>query len=112
MDHLPLGAHVGDVKAHGALHAVQIVVEAGAPVHEQGGGDTVEVQPEGEAALEVLVDELNGPLEFVVGQGHFVAGGDGELAHVIKPVLYSDYAGEGLQLPKTEAEAAEGLLFA
>ena len=40
-----------------------------APVHEEGGGDPVEVQAEGEAALEVLVDELDGPLELVVGQG-------------------------------------------
>ena len=88
VDHLPLGPHVGDVEGDGALHAVQVVVQARAPVHEQRGGDPVQVQPEGEVALEVLVDELNGPLELVVGQGHFVAAGDGELAHVIKPVLF------------------------
>ncbi len=50
----------------------------------------MQVQPHGEVVLEVRVDQLNGPLELVVGQRHFVAGGDGEFAHVMKPVLYID----------------------
>ena len=79
--HLAFGAHVGDVKADGALHAVEVVVQAGAAIDEQGRRDPVEVQAEGEVALEILVDQFNGPLELVVAQGHFVAGGDGESAH-------------------------------
>ena len=33
--------HSGDVEAHGALHAVEVVVEAGGRVHEQGRGDAL-----------------------------------------------------------------------
>ena len=41
VDHLALDAHSGDVEAHGALHAVEVVVEAGGRVHEQGRGDAL-----------------------------------------------------------------------
>ena len=39
--HLALDTHSGDVEAHGALHAVEVVVEAGGRVHEQGRGDAL-----------------------------------------------------------------------
>ena len=87
MDHLALCAHVGDVEAHGALHAVQVVVQARAAVHEQGGGDPVEVQADRQVVLEVRVDQLDGPLELVVRQGHPVVLGNGEFTHGLQPVL-------------------------
>ena len=34
-----------------------------------------------QVVLEIRVDQLNGALEFVVGQRHTVAGGDGQFAH-------------------------------
>ena len=39
--HLALDAHGGDVEAHRALHTVEVIVEAGGRVHEQGRGDTL-----------------------------------------------------------------------
>ena len=87
VDHLSVGAHVGDVEGDGPLHAVQVVVEAGLAVHEQGGGDPVEVQPHAQAVLELLMDQLDGPLELVVAQGHPVAGGDGGFTHSWKCIL-------------------------
>ena len=91
VDHLTLGPHIGDVKGDGAFHTVEVVVQSGGAVHKQGGGDPVQVQPHGEIVLKIGVDQLNGPLELVVGQGHLVAGGNGEFAHVIRPVLYIDF---------------------
>ena len=81
MHHLAVGPHVGDVKGDRALHAVEVVVEAGVSVHKQGGGDPVQIQPDGEAVLELRVDQFDGTLELVVGKRHLVAFGDDELAH-------------------------------
>ena len=81
MDHLSVQPHIGDVKGDGAFHAVQVVVQACGAVHEQGSGDTVKVQAHRQVVLEIRVDQLNGALEFVVGQRHTVAGGDGQFAH-------------------------------
>ncbi|CAN3977223.1 large-conductance mechanosensitive channel protein MscL, partial [Dysosmobacter welbionis] len=81
VDHLAVGAHIGDVKGDRALHAVQVIVQAGAAVHEQGGGDPVQVQAHTKAVLKLLVDQLDGPLELVVAEGHPVAGGDGGFTH-------------------------------
>ena len=44
VDHLGIPAGGGDVKADGTFHAVQIVVQAGGGLHEQGGGDPAQAQ--------------------------------------------------------------------
>ena len=81
VDHLAVEPHIRDIKSHGALHAVQVIVEAGAAVHEQGSGDPAQVQRVAEVCLEGILDEGDGPLQLIVGQGHFVTGGNEQLAH-------------------------------
>ena len=81
VDHLAVEPYIRNVKGHGALHAVQVVVEAGAAVHEQGCGDAAQVQRVAEVRLKGALDKGDGPLQLVVGQGHLVTGGDEQLAH-------------------------------
>ena len=79
--HLGADAGGGDVKAHRALHAVQVVVQAQGRVHEQGGGDPLEVQRRAQLDLEGLLDHANGLLGVVKAQAGHIALGDGILAH-------------------------------
>ena len=88
VDHLPVGAHVGNVEGDRAFHAVEVVVQAGAAVHEQRGGHPVEVQPHAQAVLELLMDQFDGPLQLVVAEGHPVAGGNGGFTHGRKSFLW------------------------
>ena len=81
MYYLALSSHIGNIESHRALYTVKVVVQTGRTVHKQGGGDPVQVQPHGEIVLKIGVDQLNGPLELIIGQGHPVAGGDRQLAH-------------------------------
>ena len=37
---------------------------------------------DGQAVLKFLVNEFDGPLQFVVGQGHPVTGRNGEFTHI------------------------------
>ena len=79
--HLGADAGGGDVETHRALHAVQVVVQAQGRVHEQGGGDPLEVQRRAQLDLEGLLDHANGLLGVVKAQAGHIALGDGILAH-------------------------------
>ena len=57
-----VGAHGGHVEADGPLDAVQVVVQAGIPPHEQRRGHPAQVQGVGQLLLEVVLDELDGQL--------------------------------------------------
>ena len=81
MYHLPGGTHIGDVKGDGALHAVEVVVQAGIFLHEQGSGDTAQIQRLPQIHLKIALDELDGPLHLVGGQRRLVAGRDRQFAH-------------------------------
>ena len=81
VNHLTVQTHIGNIKGHGALHAVQVIVEAGTAIHEQGGGDAAQVQRVAEVCLEGICDKGDGSLQLIVGQGHFVAGWNVKLAH-------------------------------
>ena len=85
MDHLPLGVCPGDVEADGPLHAVQIVVEAGARRHEQGRGHPPQVQGAAQVHLKVVLDEFDGPLHLVDGQRGPIPFGNVYLAHTLPP---------------------------
>ena len=65
MDHLPGFAHSGDVKAHRALHAVQVVVKARGRVHKEGRGDAFQMQGGAELYLEDILDQADGLLGIV-----------------------------------------------
>jgi hypothetical protein len=89
VDHFPGGpADGGDVEAHGPLHAVEVVVEAGVPVHEQGRGDPAEVQGELQVLLEAALYELNGPLHIVAAEGRAVALGDQTGIHDVASYIW------------------------
>ena len=79
--HLPGGAHIGDVEGDRALHAVEVVVQAGILLHEQGSGDTAQIQRLPQIHLKIAFDELDGALHLVGGQRRLVSGGDRQFAH-------------------------------
>ena len=63
---------VPDVEGHRALHAVQIVVEAGLRIHHEGRGHTQEVQPLRQKGLEEVLHALDGHLGVVQVQAGLV----------------------------------------
>ena len=65
MDHHGLPLDAPDVKGHRALHAVQVVVDAAGPGHEQGGGHPVQAQGAGQLVLEQAVEKADGLLGLV-----------------------------------------------
>ena len=79
--HLGVGPHIRDIKAHRALHAVEIIIQAGVVVHKEGRGYTAQIQRLCQIDLEIALDELNGTLHFIAGQRSLVAGGNDDLAH-------------------------------
>ena len=44
VDHLGVPPRVGHVEGHRALHAVEVVVQAGGRLHKQGGGHPAQVE--------------------------------------------------------------------
>ena len=81
MYHLTVGAHVGDVEGDGALHTVQVIIQAGVLPDEQGSGDPAQIQRLSQIDLEVTLDELNGALHLIDGQRRLVTGGNENLTH-------------------------------
>ena len=79
--HLAGGTHVGNVERNGALHAVEVIVQTGTLLHEQGSGDPAQIQRLPQIHLKIALDELNGPLHLVGGQRRLVAGRDRQFAH-------------------------------
>ena len=79
--HLTFGAHVGDVEGDGTLYTVEVIIQAGLAVYEEGSGDPMQIEPYGEAVLKLAVDQFNGPLQLVVGQGHPVSRRDHNFTH-------------------------------
>ena len=79
--HLPVCAHIGNIKGNRALHAVQVVVQAGIFLYEQGSGNTAQIQRLPQIHLKIALDELNGALHLIGGQRRLVPGGDRQLAH-------------------------------
>ena len=65
VDHHGGVGHAADVKGDGALHAVQIVVQAGRLSYEQRGGDPVEAEGAAEAVLKQAVEQADGLLCFI-----------------------------------------------
>ena len=75
VDHLgvPLGG--GHVEGDGALHAVQVVVQAGGGLHKQGGGDPAQVEVPAEGVLKDPLEQGDGLLGVIqVQQGRVVSG--------------------------------------
>jgi len=81
VDHLTGGAHIGDIKGNRALHAVKVVVQTGILLHEQGSGDTAQIQRLPQVHLKIALDELDRALHLIGGQRRFVAGRDRQFAH-------------------------------
>ena len=81
MDHLGIDAHVGDVELDRPLISVEVVVEAGILFHKQRGGNPPQIEGMTEIHLEIALDELNGPLHFVDGEGRMIALGEKYLTH-------------------------------
>ena len=86
--HLAVSAHIGDIEGHRTLHTVKVIVQARFSVHKQRGGHTMQIQPHRQAVLELLMDQLDGPLQLVVGQRHLIPGGNGQFTHVSSSILF------------------------
>ena len=86
MHHLALGAHGRHVEADGALHAVQVVVQAGLSPHEQRRGHAAQVQRVRQLHLEVVLDKLNGQLGVEGVQRRRVAVWDHNAVHEPSPL--------------------------
>ena len=91
MHDLRLRADVRDVEADRALIAVQIVVQAGSLLHEQRRGYAAQIQRVGQIRLEIALDEFNGALQLVDGQGRVVALRDRDLAHGEASLSYEKF---------------------
>ena len=82
MDHLRVGsAGVGDIEGHGALHAVEIVVQTRFLVDEQGSGYAPEIERITQVRLKIALNELDRPLHLIYGQRRAVTVGNVDLAH-------------------------------
>ena len=85
VDHLSVGTlHGGNVEAHGPLHAVEVVVEAGVPIHEQRRGHPAEVQGKFQVLLEAAFHKFDGPLHVVaVERGAVAVGNDAGIHGIV-----------------------------
>ena len=73
MDDLRVGVRAGNIEADRALHAVEIVVQAGGGLHEQGGGDPAQAQVAAQGILKDPLEQADGLLGVVeVQQGGVV----------------------------------------
>ena len=87
LDHLGGDAGVLDVEGDLALHAVQVVVQAGGGLHEQGGRDAAQVQRRAQGVGKQPLDRADGPLGVVQVQGGRVARRQDDLAHNTFPFV-------------------------
>ena len=84
VDHLGVPAGGGDVKGDGAFHPVQVVVEAGGGLHEQGGGDPAQMEVAAQGVLKDPLEQADGLLGVIeVEQGRVVVGNVGFGGHTI-----------------------------
>ena len=85
LHHLCLGATVLDVKGHLALHAVQVVVQAGGSLQKQRCGHAVQVQRGAQGISEQPLHRADGALGVVQIQRGCVVCRDDDLAHNVYP---------------------------
>ena len=90
VDHHGGVVHPPDVKGHRALHAVQVVVQAGGGRHEQGGGHPVEAQGPAEPVLEQALEQADGLLGLIDAEQGGIPLGDGSLSHSAMLLFLSD----------------------
>ena len=81
MHDLRLGMDVRDIKTDRPLIAVQIVVQAGGLLHEQGSRDAAQIERVRQIRLEIAFDKFDGALQLIHGQRRTVALRDEDLAH-------------------------------
>ncbi len=81
MHHLSLCAHIGDIKGHGALHAVEVIVQTRILIHKQGSGNAPQIQRLPQIHLEIALDELDCALHLIGRQRRFVPSRDRHFAH-------------------------------
>ena len=71
----------GYIKADGALHAVQIIVQAAAVQNKQRGGNALQVQGGTQLFLKDGFDDADGPLGIVQAQKIMIVFGNGRFGH-------------------------------
>ena len=82
VNYLSGGSHIGNVEGDRALHTVEVVVKTRILIHKQGGGHPTQIQGITQIHLKITLDEFNGPLHFVDGEGRMIPLGDRDFAHL------------------------------
>ena len=91
VDHLSGGSGDGGyVEINRAFHAVEVVVQSGMPVHEEGRGHAAEIEGKFQVLLKAAFNELNGPLHVVAGKRGAVALGDITVVHSVASLFFAD----------------------
>ena len=85
LHHLCLDAAVLDVKGHLALHAVQVVIQAGGSLQKQRCGHAVQIQRGAQGIGKQPLHRADGALGVVQVQRGFVVCRDDDLAHNVYP---------------------------
>ena len=85
MDDLRVGVRAGNIEADRALHAVEIVVQAGGRLDEQRRGHAAQIQFAGERILKHALDQADGALRFIQRKVRRIARGNKRLTHRKSP---------------------------
>jgi hypothetical protein len=76
--------HAFDGKGDGALHAIEVIVEAETLEHEEGCRDTTQAQFRRQVAQEKVLNLLDSQLGLLQVEGRSIALGLDELAHAFR----------------------------
>ena len=87
VDHLRVPPGIGNVKGHRPLHAVQVVVQAGGRLHEQGRGHPAEVEGAAQIVLKQALQKADGLLGIIEVQTGGVPLWDHGMQHSFTPLL-------------------------
>lgn len=70
----------------------------------------MEVQPIRQVLLKIRMDEFNGALKLIVGQGHFISGGNYYFTHMGYPFFLIYFCRDSAQQGKTVLQPAQCLI--
>ena len=83
VNHLGGSLHAVDVKGHGALHAVQVVVQSGSGGDEQGCGHAVQMERAGQFVLKQALEQADSLLSLVNRKQRGIALRKFDLTHLV-----------------------------
>lgn len=85
MDDLRVGVRAGNIETDRALHAVEIIVQAGGRLDEKRRGHAAQIQFAGERILKHALNQADGALRFIQRKVRRIARGNKRLTHRKSP---------------------------